>query len=146
MFEYAAFGGAIVGGGTERQQKALQQFGKNLGIGFQIWDDCLDVIGADIGKPVGSDIREGKRTLLYLYAKAHSEDTAWQQTYGDKDASDGAVRDVVEHLKKIGAVAYAQKCAAAYVTAAQEALLTLPDSEARTTLLSMADFAVNREK
>ncbi|RLF43554.1 MAG: polyprenyl synthetase family protein, partial [Thermoplasmata archaeon] len=66
MFEHAAYGGAIIGGGSDEETLALRSYGRNLGMAFQIGDDCLDVIGKKIGKPVGSDIREGKKTLMFI--------------------------------------------------------------------------------
>jgi geranylgeranyl diphosphate synthase, type II len=62
--------GALLGGGNNEQVKALSNFGKNIGIAFQIHDDLLDVIGneKELGKPVGGDLVEGKKTYLYIKA------------------------------------------------------------------------------
>ena len=94
MFEHAAMGGAIIGGGSMEEIKALQEYGLNLGMAFQIWDDCLDVIGKNIGKPVGSDIREGKKTIIYLYAYKKAEEKEWLKNYGKKDASKKEIDEI----------------------------------------------------
>ena len=146
MFEHAAAGGALIGGGSEEQQEALREYGRNLGIAFQIWDDCLDVIGEDIGKPVGSDIREGKKTLLYLHAYTHADDREWLKCYGNPEASDEDIRKVVHLFEKVGSVAYAKEKAQGMAAAAKERLAAVPDGEAKDILMEMADFAVKREK
>ncbi|MCD6330763.1 MAG: polyprenyl synthetase family protein [Thermoplasmata archaeon] len=146
MFEHAAMGGAIIGEGNEKEVKALQKYGKNLGMAFQIWDDCLDVIGKDIGKPVGSDIREGKKTLLYIYAYEKAENKDWLKYYGKEDASDEEVQKIIKFFEVIGAIKYAKEKARKYAKEAIDALKILPESEAKKELIKLAEFAVEREK
>ncbi len=146
MFEHAAMGGAIIGEGNEKEVKALQKYGKNLGMAFQIWDDCLDVIGKDIGKPVGSDIREGKKTLLYIYAYEKAENKDWLRYYGKEDASDEEVQKIIKFFEVIGAIKYAKEKARKYAKEAIDALKILPESEAKKELIKLAEFAVEREK
>lgn len=146
MFEYAAMGGALTGGAKEKEQQALREYGKHLGLAFQIWDDCLDIIGKDIGKPVGSDIREGKKTLLYLHAYTNADDREWLAYYGNPEASSEDIRKVIQLFEKVGAVAYAQEKAQELAAAAKKHLSVVPENEARAMLMEMADFAVGREK
>ncbi|HDN96120.1 MAG: polyprenyl synthetase family protein [Thermoplasmata archaeon] len=146
MFEHAAMGGAIIGGGNEKEVKALQEYGKSLGMAFQIWDDCLDVIGKDIGKPVGSDIREGKKTLIYLYAYKNSEDKQWLKNYGKEDASKEEIDEIIKFFEEVGAIEYAKNKAMEFANKAKEALNVLRESEAKEKLAEMAEFAVKREK
>lgn len=70
LFECAAEGGAIIAGGTEEQIAAMRDYARSLGAGFQIHDDILALLGDEktTGKPVGNDIRNGKRTLIVLHA------------------------------------------------------------------------------
>ncbi|HML05910.1 MAG TPA: short chain isoprenyl diphosphate synthase IdsA, partial [Methanobacterium sp.] len=66
--------GAIIGGGNDEQVEALSEYGRLIGLAFQIQDDYLDVVSdaEDIGKPVGSDIVEGKMTLMVVHALANA--------------------------------------------------------------------------
>ncbi|MCD6447838.1 MAG: polyprenyl synthetase family protein [Thermoplasmata archaeon] len=146
MFEHAAMGGAIIGGGKKEEIEALQKYGLNLGMAFQIWDDCLDVIGKDIGKPVGSDIREGKKTLLYIYAYKRSESKEWLKYYGKEGASDEEVQKIIKFFEEIGAIEYAKKKAREYSKKAIDALEILPESGAKKELIEIAEFAIEREK
>jgi len=146
MFEHASMGGAIIGGGSKKEIKALQEFGKNLGMAFQIWDDCLDIIGRDIGKPVGSDIKEGKKTLIYLYAYKNSEDEKWLKKYGNENASKKEIEEVIEFFKEIGAIEYAKNKAHEFSKKAIEKLKVLEESDAKRKLAEIAEFAVKREK
>jgi len=146
MFEQAAIGGAIIGKGNEKEIEALRIYGLNLGMAFQIWDDCLDVIGKDIGKPIGSDIREGKKTLLYIYAYKNSPSKEWLKNYGKADASNEEVQKIIEFFEEVGAIDYAKKKAREYAAKAIEALGEIKESEAKKELMKMAEFAVEREK
>lgn len=146
MFEQAAMGGAIVGRGKREEIEALQKYGLNLGMAFQIWDDCLDVIGKDIGKPVGSDIREGKKTLLYIYAYEKAENKEWLKYYGKEDANDEEVQKIIKFFEEIGAIEYAKEKAREYSKKAIDALKILPESEAKKELIKLSEFAIEREK
>ncbi|MCD6481908.1 MAG: polyprenyl synthetase family protein [Thermoplasmata archaeon] len=144
MFEHAAMNGAMVGGGSKEEVEAMKVYGLNLGMAFQIWDDCLDVIGKDIGKPVGSDIREGKKTLIYLYALEKYGGKI--PNYGKKDATDDEINEIVEILKETGAIDYAKNMAMEFSRKAIDSLAILKESEAKNKLVEMAEFAVKREK
>ncbi|HEC76373.1 MAG TPA: polyprenyl synthetase family protein [Thermoplasmatales archaeon] len=146
MFEYGAMGGAIIGGGNEEEQNSLREYGKNLGMAFQIWDDCLDVIGKNIGKPVGSDIRKGKKTLIYLYAYKNSEDKEWLKNYGNEKAEEDEIQNIIKFFEEIGAIEYAKNKALEYSEKAMNFLNEIEDSNAKEELLKMAEFAVKREK
>ena len=144
MFEHAAMNGAMVGGGSKEEVEALKTYGLNLGMAFQIWDDCLDVIGKDIGKPVGSDIREGKKTLIYLHALEKYGGKI--PNYGKKDATDEEINEIVEILKETGAIDYAKNMAMEFSRKAIDSLAILKESEAKNKLVEMAELAVKREK
>jgi len=144
LFEHAALGGAVIGNGTREEQEALRRYGHALGMAFQIWDDCLDVIGADIGKPVGSDIREGKKTLMYIHAREHADGDAWLQHYGNHRASQENIENIVETFQACGAVDHATDTARRYADEAARCLEILPESDARQQLAELASFAVSR--
>ncbi|MCD6572478.1 MAG: polyprenyl synthetase family protein [Thermoplasmata archaeon] len=140
MFEHAAMGGAIVANASEKQIETMRKYGLNLGMAFQIWDDCLDVIGKDIGKPVGSDIREGKKTLMYLHS--YKIDKEALKDYG-KEAS---VDKIIEIFEKNGSIEYAKNIAYEHSKKAIDAIKEIKDSKAKHMLIELAKFAVEREK
>ncbi|MBM3190266.1 MAG: polyprenyl synthetase family protein [Chloroflexi bacterium] len=133
--------GALIGGGTEEQILALAEYGLNLGIAFQIRDDTLDLAGdpEKLGKPVGSDLEEGKFGLAVLYGLQALEcmENALQQ----KD-----VRQIQCLLEEVHAVDYADQRAAEYVGLAGRALARLPASAAKSALYDLADSVVHRDK
>jgi len=146
MFEHAAYGGAIIGGGSDEETLALRSYGRNLGMAFQIWDDCLDVIGKKIGKPVGSDIREGKKTLMFIHAQKTPYKEKLAKLYGKKDATKEEINSVIEIFKEAGSLDYAKNKAFAFVNEAKKCLDKLKESNAKEELMKLADFAVKREK
>ena len=146
MFEHAAYGGAIIGGGSDEETLALRSYGRNLGMAFQIWDDCLDVIGKKIGKPVGSDIREGKKTLMFIHAQKTPYKEKLAKLYGKKDATKEEINSVIKIFKEAGSLDYAKNKAFAFVNEAKKCLGKLKESNAKEELMKLADFAVKREK
>lgn len=146
MFEHAAMGGAMIGGGNKKEVEALKNYGRNIGMAFQIWDDCLDIIGKDIGKPVGSDIKEGKKTLIYIYAYKNSDNKEWLKKYGNENASDEEIKGIIKFFEEIGAIEYAKKKAMEYAERAKNYLNVLKDSEAKEKLKEIAEYTVSRKK
>ena len=139
--------GAILGGGTTEQINALAEYGRLIGMAFQIQDDYLDVASQeeDLGKPIGSDIVEGKMTLLVVHAlsKASPEDKEILLTIL-KEGEDENVPRAVEILEKYGSIHYAWEVAQKDVKQAKELLDVLEESPAKDALLSIADFVVER--
>jgi geranylgeranyl diphosphate synthase type I len=74
LFELSGKGGALIGGGTPREVAALQTYGVSLGLAFQIWDDYLDMSSTEktLGKDIGNDIRNGKKTLIAVHSLTNS--------------------------------------------------------------------------
>ncbi len=144
LFEHAALGGAVIGSDSTEMQDALRGYGRALGMAFQIWDDCLDVIGVDIGKPVGSDIREGKKTLMFIHAREHADSDGWLERYGDQGASREDIDGVIEVFHETGAMDAAMDMAKRYAGEAARCLDMLPESTARQRLAQLSSFAVSR--
>ncbi|ACS34330.1 polyprenyl synthetase family protein [Thermococcus gammatolerans] len=162
LFDGSATIGAIVGTDNEEYIQALSKWGRNVGIAFQIWDDVLDLIADEkkLGKPVGSDIRKGKKTLIvsHFFQNASEDDKAEflkvfgkyaGDAKGDALIHDERVKEEVERaielLKKYGSIDYAAQYAKDLVKEANEALKVLPESEARRDLELLAEFLVERE-
>ena len=133
--------GALLGGGTEEQISALKDFGLNMGIAFQIRDDTLDLAGESgrLGKPVTSDLGQGKMSLATLYALRGAKES--RQALFSIDSAQAS-----QWLRRNGALEYAMHRAKEYSERAKAALSVLPGSEAKADLLELADFALNRDR
>jgi len=142
--------GALLGGGTEKQAEALEEYGKLTGVAFQIQDDVLGIVGEPekFGKPIGSDVREGKRTLLVVRALERAspgERALLLRALGNERASKADIERVIELMKRVGAVEHAREKARGLVEEAKSKLAVLPDSGAKRVLLELAGFVVERE-
>ncbi len=161
LFEGSAVVGGIVGTDDERYIEALKKWGRNVGMAFQIWDDVLDLTAEEgkLGKPVGSDIRKGKKTLIVSHFFQHASENdkiTFMKVFG-KYAGDvngdalihedvrRAVEQAINLLRKYGSIDYATRYAKNLVKEANEALQALPGSEARRDLELLAKFLVERE-
>ncbi len=143
--------GALLGHPTAEQTEALTRFGLELGIAFQISDDALD-FAADqdrLGKAIGADLREGKRTLplIAMLERASAADAARIRALLARrsipaDEIDAIRRLVVEH----DGVDYARERARAHAKVAKGELEAFPPSEERETLALVADFVVERDR
>jgi len=148
LFAAATEAAAVLGGAPEEQTIALRDYGRFLGTGFQIIDDVLDFRGEEavVGKPVGSDLREGIVTLPVLYfLRDHPDDTRIAQVVGG-DGDDALVREVVAAIRESGAVERSLSRAREFITRAQETLAALPPGEARDLMHDLADYAIARDK
>ncbi|MBI4394102.1 MAG: polyprenyl synthetase family protein [Euryarchaeota archaeon] len=150
LYECAAYAGGLVGGASRDQAQALGTFGKDFGIAFQIKDDLIDILGDEkkIGKPVGSDIRKGKRTIIFITARARSSAAGRKRLdaiVGNAKASDKEVQEVVGIFRSTGALEAAQKMVDEYAAEGRKGLMTLPQSDARRLLLSLSDYSCKRD-
>ncbi len=134
---------AILYGERDEIVDALWNFGLFSGIGFQIHDDVLDLIGGEkIGKDWGSDIVEGKKTLVIIKAMEMGVEI---EIFGKGKASKEEIAKAVEKLKECGAIDYASKRAKEFVEMGKGFLKRLPDSSAKRLLCEIADYLVTRE-
>ncbi|MDI6643598.1 MAG: short chain isoprenyl diphosphate synthase IdsA [Methanobacteriaceae archaeon] len=139
--------GAILGGGSPEQVEALSEYGRLIGMAFQIQDDYLDVISdeEEIGKPAGSDIVEGKMTLMVVHTieKASPEDKEKLISIL-KSGSEDQVEEAIALFKKYDSIEYTRNIALNNVKQAKELLNILDDSESKEALLHIADFVLQR--
>ncbi len=134
---------AVLFGKSDKVVDALWNFGLLSGIGFQIHDDVLDLIGGKmIGKDWGSDLVEGKKTLVIIKAMEMGVEI---DIFGRGKASEKEIEKAVKKLKDCGAIDYASKKAREFVERGKEFLKVLPDSDARRLLMELADYLVTRE-
>ena len=143
--------GAILGGATAAQEEALASYGHDLGMAFQIVDDVLDLTASEdvLGKPVASDLREGKVTMAVIHAleRCTSEERAKIETILRDRAFNGVTHaQILEILRRYGSVEAATARAASYAESAVAAICTFPDSEIKRALLWAPEYVVAREK
>lgn len=144
LYASSAKMGAILGGGTPEEAQALWDFGRLTGVGFQIFDDVLDLITPEdvLGKIRGSDLMEGKRTLIIIHARNHNVNL---DIIGRGNATKEDINEALRILEDSGSIEYAYKAAKRYVKEGKAKLDILPDSEAKTVLLALADYMVERK-
>ena len=150
LFETSARCGGLLGGGTKKQVKRLGEFGFYAGIAFQVIDDVLALTADEkvLKKPVGNDVREGKRTLMVVYAlekASESQRKRLLETLGNKDASTEQIQETIRLIDSLGAIHYAKKVADEYIKKAKKALARFPDSKDKEDLLNLADLIFARQ-
>src|SRR5205807_7183965 len=143
--------GGIVGGATAEQEEALAQYGHDLGMAFQIVDDVLDLTASEdvLGKPVASDLREGKVTMAVIHALDRctpAQRKLIETVLDERCFSSVSHRDVLAILECYGSVDYAMAFANEHAEQARRALSHFPDGEIKRALLWIPDFVVGREK
>lgn len=140
--------GAIMGGGSPQEIAALEDYGRCIGLAFQIHDDYLDVVSDEesLGKPVGSDIAEGKMTLMVVKALERASEKDRERLISILGSGDEKlVAEAIEIFERYGATEYAHAVALDHVRMAKERLEVLEESDAREALAMIADFVLERE-
>jgi geranylgeranyl pyrophosphate synthase len=149
LFAASAEAGAVLGKAPPAEAQALRDYGYNLGMAFQIVDDILDFAGneGDLGKPVGSDLRQGIITLPSIcFLEAHPEDETIARLLRVGGEGDDEVQTAVEMIKESGAIESSIAEAKRFAAKSRDALSTLPHNEYRQTMLDLTDFVVERRK
>jgi octaprenyl-diphosphate synthase len=151
LFNVSVRLGAVLGESSEDIEDQLGEYGRNLGIAFQIVDDVLDLTAneATLGKPVASDLREGKATLAVIHAYERA-------TPGERESIDTVLNDcsfdrvshgeILRILHRYGSVEYAMAAAFQYADIARSMLAGVPQGDARRALMAVPDFVVARDK
>lgn len=152
LYEFCGRAGATIGLGRNEDPciNALAKFASLCGTAFQLQDDILGVVGKEqtLGKPVGSDIREGKRTLLAHWTYHNSTPTErkrFAKILGNSQASDDEVQWTINLIREKGAVEWVSRRARALIEEARPHLRALPESTYKTLLDEWAGFMVDRE-
>jgi octaprenyl-diphosphate synthase len=143
--------GAVLAGATEAEEANAAAYGRAVGLAFQIVDDVLDLTATEevLGKPVASDLREGKTTLAVIHAWDHGsarERQTIQRVLDDRSFEHVSRQEIQEILKRHGSVAYAMEVAERYAEQARQALAGFAESDFKRALLWVPDFVVAREK
>ena len=142
--------GALVAGAPPEGVAAISAFGRDLGMGFQLVDDALDYVAHEerLGKPVGSDFREGKITypLIHCWRRASEADRQALRALAARPAPDEADLEAIrEMVERYGAVQATMDLVAEYLGRAKRALAPVPDTPARQSLEFMIDFVRERD-
>lgn len=150
LFSLACELGALLGGGSEEQVIAMRTFGSRIGRAFQVQDDVLDLTAdeAVLGKDVGSDLQEDKKTFLMLYAREHADAPQKQQLQAIRQKlhlSGKDIQQAITLLTEIGALEAAHREIETALDEAQRALTVLPVEKPRTALAELVDYIRNRE-
>ncbi|MBN1136180.1 MAG: polyprenyl synthetase family protein [Anaerolineae bacterium] len=149
LFAAATEAAAVLSGAPEPETAALRDYGRLLGMGFQIVDDVLDFQGdqTELGKPVAGDLREGIVTLPALYyLHDHPEDSRVAMVVRGTDMNEQLVGDVVAAIQESGAISQALDRAGEFVTRSQAALAALPNRPPRDTLHALAEYSLSRRR
>jgi geranylgeranyl pyrophosphate synthase len=142
--------GAIVGGASDEQSSLASRFGEALGMAYQVQDDTLDLIGDEVvlGKPVFTDLRGGKKSIVLIHCASHCSDddrsfisSLLSQSGPYSDSEISRLRALIEMH---GSVNYAHEKVLRYTRAAKDTLGSVPESRARSLLLELADYLAIR--
>ena len=147
MFETCARTGAILAGANDEEVSNMAQWGLNLGLCFQLMDDLIDITGdtETLGKPAGSDVVQGKRTLIAIHAlQSDSDLTNFNQVFGSGQCSEESLSGAVSELESSGSIEYAKNRAMYHHSIAHECLDRLEDSPALSVLRELTDFQLIR--
>ena len=150
LFESCAVIGAKAGGADKQAVEAARAFGRNVGIIFQIRDDIFDYYqSADLGKPTGNDMAEGKLTLPVLYALNTTGDTqmaALARKVKARNVSAEEIAQLVEFTKNSGGIAYAERKMAECQALAMDFIdRYVADTQLKNALKAYVDFIIDRK-
>ena len=149
LFAAACRIGAVVAERPRVEEEALETFGMNLGIVFQLIDDVLDFRAeqATLGKTVGDDFREGKITLpvILAFRRGNEEErTFWRRTLEDLEQKDGDLEHAIKLMDKHGALNDSIERAKHYGAMSRDALGIFRDCPEKRALTALIDFCIQR--
>lgn len=149
LFRACAEVGAIAAEASGEVIDALGDFAWNAGLAFQIIDDILGLTSDEskLGKPVGSDIREGKKTIIMIHGLKNADASQLSTLQGsmNENASDKDIEKAIATLSEIGSINYAKNKALEYTQEAFASLKPLKETVAKEELLELVKYFVNRE-
>ena len=149
LTECACRMGALAIAADAAKVEALGNFGRFIGVAFQIVDDVFDVISSsqELGKPVGNDLREGAITLPMLWTLKHSPDAhELQEILASDEKTDEDVARAIELMRAGDAITRSMQLARDYASRAKTELDIFPASAAKEMLCDIADYVLSREK
>ncbi|MBB5057578.1 octaprenyl-diphosphate synthase [Granulicella aggregans] len=151
LFKVSMQLGAAITHASDETDSQLGEYGRNLGLAFQIIDDVLDLTASEdvLGKPVASDLREGKATLAVIHALERgtgADREAIRKVLADRSFENVSHPQILEILNRHGSIDYAMDTACAYAEAARLSIADLPETEAKRALLWVPGFVTSRDR
>ena len=149
LFSAATKTGACLSGSNEKEKKALESYGRNLGLAFQIADDALDFYAKEklFGKEIGKDFFEGKVTLpmIIIFQKGNKEEKNFLNEIMKKEKrTEQDFNNTLALINKYKAVEATFKKAEYFVNVSYDALAIFPDNEDKKILQNLTSFSLNR--
>jgi octaprenyl-diphosphate synthase len=144
--------GGMLGRVSGEGEQALREYGFNLGMAFQLVDDLLDFTGdaEAVGKPIGSDLREGKVTLPLIHLQQHANGGPGRQIIRDiissRSVEPGQWHELLRTLKEHASIDYAYRKAEDFAERAKKPLYAFPASSEREALLALPDYVLARDR
>jgi len=144
--------GGLLGSVSKEREQALREYGFNLGIAFQLVDDLLDYTGdaETVGKPIGSDLREGKVTLPLIHLQRQEPDGIGSRIIRDAVASRSVTEDQWNELRRglreHASIDYAYRRAIEFADGAKKHLYAFPPSPERDALVALPDYVLSRDR
>lgn len=148
LFAASTEAGAILSQQPAEDQASLRAYGHNLGMAFQVVDDILDFVGEEreLGKPVGSDLRQGTITLPAIYYQQdHPQDEVLRAALAGEQREEPLAR-AIQAIRESPAIGRSYATARGFADKARAALTDFPDNPYLRALLGLADYAVERKK
>lgn len=138
--------GALVSDADENTVRRLYQYGYYTGMAFQIIDDILDFTGTTVqlGKPAGSDLRQGNITLPALYAYNNSDVSSELKRIMSDKQTENRIEEIISLVKVSGGIEYSQEIAQRYIEKAQRALKNLPEIKEKEIMFKISEFIAER--
>jgi octaprenyl-diphosphate synthase len=148
LFGAASELGALLAGATDSESRLMYSYGRRLGMAFQVVDDCLDLVGIEqtVGKSLGSDLKNGEPTLPMIHLMANTSGARKQELLQMfKPEAGGPTREALKpYLDRAGSVDYALQFARAEIQRARDEIAFLPASAAKTALLEIPEYVLDR--
>jgi geranylgeranyl diphosphate synthase type I len=134
--------GAILAGGNDAQVQALYQFGRSIGMAFQVQDDVIDLVASPelSGKDRASDLREGKKTLINIRAADKGIDLSGFR----RELSDEEIDSLISRLESLGVIGEVRQIAFDLVKFGKQRISILPESDEKRLLCEIGDHFVTR--
>ena len=154
LYEFAGMAGALIGKNTDDFEdsdvQAVMQFAGKCGTAFQLQDDILGIVGdkASLGKPVGSDIREGKKTVIVHESLRHASDSQRDtilSTLGNRSATEDEIDVVTRLFSELNGIQKTKDLAARYIEEALPHMNSIPDSKYKELLILWAHYMLDRQ-
>lgn len=147
LFAASTEAGALLSGASPPTVQALRDYGHNLGMAFQIVDDILDFTGdeRELGKPIGSDLRQGTITLpLLLFLETHPEVDILPSIFEEDGGREERIVSLVDMVSDSSATGSAREAAERFTVESKEAIQDLSPNEYRQVMLDLADYLLER--